>query len=224
MKNDLSNISWNGYKGRIFSKKSHQLNERRELLSKVREIWSEEKFRELPELERKSIAGTVGKIDLDGTSLKGYDWKLFGSMAGPGYFKKLIKDNSLDISSALDEIPFDGRVEQNHYKRFIDSYIFAFRNFERTGRVGPASRLLAMKRPDFFLCVTSKSAAYISKEFGVSRYSICKDFEHYWNKLVVPITNSNWWNTDPSSIEKEDIDLWHNRVILLDSLFYEESS
>ena len=48
--------------------------------------------------------------------------------------------------------------------------------------MGTASRLLAMKRPDLFLCVDAKNRTRIAKAFDVSAFSL-QTFEGYWDLM-----------------------------------------
>ena len=73
-------------------------------------------------------------------------------MRGNGKFNKQIGENNIEISNALDEIPLFGQITKNHFNKFIVHFINVFPG----KNLITASRLLAMKRPDVFVCLSSK--------------------------------------------------------------------
>jgi len=82
-----------------------------------------------------------------------------------------------------------------------------------------ATRLLAMKRPDVFVCLDSKNRSALCKDFGVVQSKL--DYDRYWNEIVERIFDSDWWiNPKP----KDDIekDVSNSRAAFLDSIYYEE--
>ena len=124
------------------------------------------------------------------------------------------------ISQALDYIPREGRVEYNHFKNFS-------REIQTLDKVvlGSATRLLAMKRPDTFVCYDGKNAKNLSNDFGsanllTGKLSTEERFELYWSEVICRIRDSAWWNT-PIPLIKEEKFVWKNRAAFLDSIFYE---
>lgn len=113
-------------------------------------------FNQLDEFQRKAIAGIIGSNEILGTGLEPFEWGAFGSMTGLGDFRNRILENDIHLSNALDFIPFTGVVTEDDYNGFSEEFILAFENSTRCGGVPTASRLLAMKRPDYFVCVNKK--------------------------------------------------------------------
>jgi len=72
----------------------------------------------------------------------------FGSMIGAGEFKKRLNNSPANVDAALNHCPI---ARSRQFKAFSIRY-----ELERAG-VATASRLLAMKRPDLFICIDSKS-------------------------------------------------------------------
>lgn len=106
-------------------------------------------------------------------------------MKGAGYFKQAINDNIPQISAALDEVPLTGEVTQDHFDRCLS----IFRNaFEKSG-IATATRLLAMKRRDYFVCLDSKNQDKLCEEFEIPKGV---DLNGYWEKVVERLTDSNW--------------------------------
>jgi HKD family nuclease len=161
-------------------------------------------FSDMSDEERKSIAG-FGRS-------KQLDWLWFGSMRAAGLFKQAINENNHQVSEALDEIPLSGEVTQEHF----DRYLYLFRNaFENSG-IATATRLLAMKRPDYFVCLDSKNRDSLCEEFKIPK-NIALD--GYWAKVVERITDSNWWNS-PEPQDAFEKRIWKCRAAFLDVRFY----
>lgn len=160
-------------------------------------------------LDRQKIGGL--------TYDKQYDFRWFGSMLGAGRFKHLIKENNPQLSKALDIIPFSGDINQDIYRIFIKEIKKAFPDGGVS--VAVASRLLAMKRPDIFICFDSKNRIKLAKAFNIAQ---SVNFDGYWNSIIERIIDSTWWQVPSPSggIEKR---LWNGRSAMLDALFYEKN-
>jgi hypothetical protein len=162
-------------------------------------------FNGLSQEERKRIAGFGRTEELD--------WLWFGSMKGAGYFKQAINQNNQQISDALDEIPVRGEITRSHFQRYVDAFRTAFEN----PATATATRLLAFKRPDYFVCLDSKNRRKLCKAFEISQ---SVDLDDYWEKVVERITDSNWWNSlEPA--EELERRIWKCRAAFLDVRFYE---
>ena len=135
----------------------------------------------------------------------------FGSMRGAGYFKDRLNNNPASLDAALDHIPRTGKVRKTAFDNFVTAY-----NWKGAG-VGHASRLLAMKRPDIFICIDSKNRASISSVFDVSASSL-QTFDGYWD-LMQRIWRCPWWRArrPQDALERR---IWNARVALLDSIYY----
>lgn len=158
----------------------------------------------MPLGDRKFVAGTTGEAG----------W--FGSMRGTGFFEKLVNRHPAKLDAALDHIPLKGAVSEKQFNAFAAGY-------ERDGgRMGTASRLLAMKRPDLFVCINSKNRGSknrdgIASAFGVPASSL-KTFAGYWDAMQ-RIWSCPWWKApEPKGAPARRI--WKARVALLDSLYY----
>ncbi|HZQ92382.1 MAG TPA: phospholipase D-like domain-containing protein [Terriglobales bacterium] len=161
--------------------------------------------------------GTLAKMPasdrqfVGGTSHEG-GW--FGSMRGAGYFKQKLNQNPASLDAALDHIPRTGKISKAVYDRFADAY-----QWERAG-VATASRLLAMKRPDLFICIDSKNRSSVAEAFGVSALSL-QSFDGYWS-LMQRIWHCPWWRA-PRPQHALERRIWDARVALLDSVYYVEN-
>ena len=183
--------------------------ERSELLEAVRIAFNEHQhFNEMELGLRKTIAGLPNNYN--------DHWAWFGSMKGAGYFHQAVNNNDANLSHALDHIPLQGAISRDCYDAYVGDFIRAFPN-GRDG-VGVASRLLALKRPDTFVCFDSKNRDRLCADFAIKKSSM--NYERYWEDVVDRITDSVWWNSSrPRDVQ--DRMIWNARAAMLDAIFYE---
>ena len=205
---DLVSLSWSEFVARVRAEQhppGHPLmQERHQVIREIRQLFAQAAhFCDLTYAGRRKIAGLVKNANPD--------FLLFGSMQAVGLFKQAIKDNNKGISLALDEIPLDGEISRDQYERFTDSFLKAFK---RSG-MALASRLLAMKRPDTFVCVNNENREGLFQAF---RLSPSRDAKAYWD-LIERVRASTWWKAPPPATGDEQ-DVWSARAAFLDALFY----
>lgn len=136
----------------------HGFEQRCDLLKRVRTAFdTTNQFRNMEIGLRKTIAGLPTDFD--------EHWGWFGSMSGAGYYHQAVRDNNPHLSLALDEIPITGAVTREHYEAYLAEFVKAFPN----GRHGVccASRLLALKRPDYFVCFDAKNKTELCRDFEI---------------------------------------------------------
>jgi hypothetical protein len=201
-------MSWVEYYGRVRDDKQHSAEGRLAVLEEAARLFrTHGRFAQISQEGRKGIAG-FGQSE-------GLDWLWFGSMKGAGYFKEAVNRNDPHLSDALDEIPLDGPVTRRDYEGYIRHFGLAFP--KGGGGVATATRLLAMKRPDYFLCLDSKNLAQLCDAFGISK---SVGYPEYWDAVVDRLADSVWWNVDVPEGEMERR-VWRCRAAFLDVLFYE---
>lgn len=206
----VMSMSWSQFLTAIKPDVHHNFLQRLDLLTKVSEQFKAiDHFNEMPLEVRKTVAG----LDSDFHEYS----KWFGSMMGVGYFKQAINKNNEHLSRALDEIPLEGAVTKAEFDAYIKHYLKAFPN-GRSG-LGTASRLLALKRPDTFVCVDAQNLRRLTKDFGMVKAGL--DYERYWEEIIMRIQDSPWWKSpEPkNALEKQ---AWHGRAAMLDAIFYDE--
>ena len=161
--------------------------------------------------ERKRIAGLVG-AKADGPPVFGYS-------ALPAD-KHILTKEPQQASAALDLIPIDRsqKVTKQIYEAFIDAFRAARPKTE--GLVAP-TRVLAMKRPDYFLCYNGQNKERLAELLGGVVLGT-DDYAAYWDAVVEPITNSPYWNS-PRPTDRDEAHVWDGRVAFLDSLCSEWS-
>jgi hypothetical protein len=179
---NLVTLTWADFFARV-RKEQHpghpqMMQERLQVLREIRQLFAQKAhFRELDYVGRQKIGGLFQSANPD--------FFLFGSMWPVGKFKQAVKDNNEGVSLALDEIPLDGDISKDHYQRFTDRFLKAF---ERA-RMAVASRLLAMKRPDTFVCVNKENKEGLIQAFGFDPH---RDPEAYWD-LIEKVRTCAWW-------------------------------
>lgn len=210
----IMEVDWKTYYKLVQSENNYNtLTERLKVISKIKSLFNSGKhFKEFSDNERKYIAGTLGK-----NQSKQFDedswW--FGHMGGNGLFAGAINSNNEKLSDALDNIPIKGSITKQNYDSFVEN----FNNAVKGNNVGCASRLLAMKRPDFFVCINGKNKNGLKEDFDDR--NIDKSFDNYWD-FILQVHESEWYKDQnpKTGIEKDVEDA---RVALLDSYYYEES-
>lgn len=185
----------------------HTLAARKIVLNFAQKQFQKTSFDEFSILARNRIAGLIKD--------KQADWKLFGSMARAIVFKAVILNNNQHISEALGKIPINGEVKKSDYENYILEYRKAFAQGKGVG-IATVTRLLAMKRPDYFLCVDGKNKDALCKDFDIQK-NITVD--NYWDRVVEKVKQCAWWQAEKPKNPKE-LTAWKYRVALLDVLYY----
>jgi len=208
---EIFKITWQEFFQRVQNDQHHSLHGRVKVLEAARDLFhSQSHFKDMTVEARKGIAGFGGDEEID--------WLWFGSMKPAGYFKQAVNQNNDHISLALDQIPLEGSLSSKQYRGFADLFQKAF---ESGGAgIATATRLLAMKRPDYFVCLDSKNKDRLCKAFGIPK-SI--RFDNYWDLIVERIIDSVWWCSEEPT-DPVEVAVWNGRVAFLDSLFYDPSA
>lgn len=204
-------MTWNEYVARAKKEdRGKSIGPRLDVLKAIQSLFRRFKsLRRMNYEDREKIAGLTYCEGDNGE----FCW--FGSMGGAGRFRHVIKDNNAHVSRSLDLIPFSGMVTKDMFDGFIKELKRAFP--DGGAGVAVASRLLAMKRPDVFVCLDSKNRRKLAEAFGISR---SVEFEDYWNSIVERIRDSTWWQV-PCPKRGLERRIWQGRAAMLDALFYE---
>jgi HKD family nuclease len=209
-------MTWGEFESLVKKDRHHSLERRLEVLAGASRI-----FAKSPSLvdmtgdERKSIAGTYHAQEAQPDSV---EWALFGTMVGQGDFKKLVNDRSPVLSRALDHIPLEGDVTEDHYRAYIKDFRVAFDGATHKGGVPTATRLLALKRPDRFVAVNDANKKGVCRAFGAAYTTLHLD--NYWERIAVPLTLAPFWRHPPprGGLQRA---IWDGRAALLDSIYYD---
>lgn len=201
-------MSWTQFLAYVQEDEHHGFEERCELLNQVRNAFQiTPHFQEMELGLRKTIAGLPNDLN--------NHWGWFGNMRGAGYYHQAVNNNNPNISRALDQIPLNGPVYRECYEAYLAEFVQAFPR----GRHGIAiaSRLLALKRPDYFVCFNSRNKEGLCQDFGIKPYHM--DYNRYWEEIIERITDSVWWNARRPT-EALACAVWDGRAAMLDSIFY----
>ena len=208
LESEMMRMSWTQYVARIRDAGDDHLRNWIELLKDIRTQFERTpRFEDLHVDVRAMIAG----LPNGRTKNQGY----FGSMRGDGYFHSAVKTAPTGISAALDCIPLNGPVTRQYYDRFVE--LFAPAVAGERQRPSVASRLLAMKRPDLFVCISKRNRTALAADFSIAASRI--DFDMYWSAIAERIRDARWWSQlRPATGQK--LDIWLGRADTLDAVFY----
>lgn len=209
-------LSWEKFVEGVENDDHHSLEGRLAILERAASLFSEHhSFAAMSRYQRKAIAGTYGTKE---ERLDDLAWAWFGTMFGQGDFKNIVNEAPDLLSSALDHIPADGDVTEEQYNDFVLDFVLAFQGKAHQGGIATASRLLMMKRPDFFVGVNNANRIGICDAFGTAATTL--NTGNYWNRVVIPMRNSPWW-LHPRPRKGIEGRIWDNRAALLDSIYYQ---
>jgi hypothetical protein len=223
----VTSLNWNDYYGMIeadtdlrrdrWPNRCLLLRPRLAVLQAVRGLFARHQhFLSINAPNRQRIAGVVRTLQ------NGIDFGWFGNMGSAGRFKGAISKNDSNLSQALDFIPRTGAVSLNSYLDYITHFRKAL---PKGGGIATATRLLAMKRPDTFVCIASANREALYRAFGIRSNSFDPGnnwAKMYWDEIIQKIKGSNWWKAvaPNGGVER---DVWDARAAFLDSLFYDYS-
>jgi hypothetical protein len=144
---------------------------------------------------------------------------LFGTTHSVGSFTHAVLTTPALIDRALDRIPFDSRRPVT--KAEFDSFFAEFQKFAKSlspprPAVGCASRLLAMKRPDSFVCVNGENRTRLARAFGFSDAEL-RTVSGYW-KLCEHLWSLSW-HRSPRPKSRYQLDAWKARVAVIDAVY-----
>lgn len=213
----LVNMTWHDYVSAVKAAKHHSFYERLALLRDAQTMLAGVgSFADLSSSQWKALAGVIGEKQKKDANLDNHDWDWFGSMKGAGGFANRVAERDHFLAAALDSIPRHGDVDERHYENFCKDFLRAFEHSKRSGDVATATRLLAMKRPDVFVCVSKPNREGIAKALSFAKSTL--NLDNYWAKVIEPMQLSPWYNTPkPSS---DDGELWEGRAAMLDAIYY----
>lgn len=219
---DLLNMDWPDYEEAIRrAANAETIPDRLEILGRTRRLLEGTSFDGLETIERRAIAGMVDREQAEPARLGPLDWKLFGSMLGAGEFQKRINLNNPHISAALEHIPPQGEVTKDQFDLYCEEFRRAFQGADRQPLVASITRLLALKRPDYFVCLDTRNRAGLGKDIGFAHTTL--DVSQYWDVVVEPLTQTKWWRADrPQGRPGQSGQLWDGRIAMLDVMYYDD--
>ncbi|WP_435276825.1 hypothetical protein ACMAZF_07780 [Psychrobium sp. nBUS_13] len=193
----------------------HGLEERLRLLDFVSKLDTST----LSELSVEDRLAFVGKHTNDhDTALYNFDVQWFGQTKTAKGFHELLSVNPAAFDDALSKIPDEGEVTQSQFADFVGSFMVAIISTGEKPSLAVATRLLAMKRPDQFVTISSTKLDELCQGLNIAKLKL-HDFEAYWTDVIGTIRTMPWYSSEQPSDESE-LALWNNRVVLMDLLFW----
>ena len=218
LESELLTYPWATFVEKVRGHGGVRFNNRLQVLSFARQFFRAHSFGEMSTTQQRMIAG-VFHSPKDASGVEALDWGHFGSMKSAGNFQSVVKEAPMALAEALAHIPRDGQVSETNYGNFVASFEAAFEQQGRPGGKGiaTATRLLAMKRPDTFLCVDDKNAIQLGERLKISR-SI--DLDGYWYSVVARLRRAHWNGESRPDVsdDSEEYALWLGRVALVDAI------
>ncbi|MDQ0036072.1 HKD family nuclease [Variovorax boronicumulans] len=211
---DPYKLDWPTYADFVFKEDgsaigSHTFDGRAKVLEKVKELFANATtFAGLPPDAHERIAGTVRTWPASEPN-----WHWFGAMKSPP-FRASLAQKTAKWSDALEAIPATGLIEEHHYRQFLQE------DPAKGDLAIPArSRLLAMKRPDVFVCVSERNSVGLARAFGFGMEGGALTTQTYW-PLIERIRETPWWRAERPIQAGDEQRLWDGRAAFLDALYY----
>ena len=209
---EIVNLDWPSYFRRVKAEARHHphldsTEERLKVMRTMKTLFSGR--RSLSDIDVGGWRRIGGFIKADGVN---YLW--FGSMRN-GHFQQAINNKDGRLALALDEIPVEGPVVRDHYAKFIQQYKTLSKD---EVWLATATRLLAMKRPDLFICFDGNNQAGLRTAFGFKGKI---GYEEYWDSIIDRIKDAVWWNAPAPAPGTEEREVWDARAAFLDALYYD---
>ncbi|MCF2910980.1 hypothetical protein L1285_22000 [Pseudoalteromonas sp. DL2-H2.2] len=136
------------------------------------------------------------------TGVYQFDVEWFASTKSAKGFHQLLADLPGEFDTALAHIPLEGEVTAQHYQEFVVAYLMAFSHSDEKPTLAPATRLLAMRRPDVFTPLVNSKLDPLCQALGIAKLTN-RDFERYWQDVVVAINKMPWFTTGSAADELE---------------------
>lgn len=168
----------------------HALDERLKLVAHCKALQTQS----LSEMIDEDLTALIGKHTAKhDTSIYDFDCEWFGSAKTSKVFIQLWQAQPSQFETAINCIPLEGEVSHADYTNFVSAYqaIFAENDLGAAPLI-PATRLLAMRRPDQFVALTNAKIDLFSQGLSVAKFNN-KDFDGYWRDLILTIRSFAWY-------------------------------
>lgn len=199
----------------------HGLDERLALLEYIERI-KEIPLAEMASLDRLAFAGK--HTNKHSHIEYNFDAEWFSSTKAAKVFHILLEQEPEKFDCALSHIPLTGDVTPKQYQQFSEAYkqIFAGYTVEKgcgeKAPLAPATRLLAMKRPDQFIALTNSKIDILCQGLSIVKFNGF-DFENYWQEMIGTLRTFAWWHQEKPEDERQ-LTLWKIRAILVDLFLF----
>lgn len=131
-----------------------------------------------------------------------FDVEWFASTKSAKGFHQMLADLPGVFDDALSNIPLEGDVALGNYQQFVIAYLSAFNGSDEKPTLAPATRLLAMRRPDVFTPISNSRLDALCSALGITKLNN-RDFERYWQDVVQSIHAMSWFKMANAGNELE---------------------
>ncbi|CAH9064386.1 hypothetical protein PSECIP111951_03337 [Pseudoalteromonas holothuriae] len=137
-----------------------------------------------------------------------FDVEWFSSTKNAKGFHQLLADLPGAFDEALAHIPAQGDVTEQDYQQFMIAYFMAFNGSDEKPTLAPATRLLAMRRPDVFTPISNSKLDALCSALGITKLNN-RDFERYWQDIVLTVHAMPWFKmpTPANELEQQLVDI-----------------
>lgn len=205
----IDDMTWDEYIANVYKENDNNegaVETRIKLLNHSRSLFaSVDKFNLLSYPNRACLAGYKKHFDEDPDNMDCY---FFGSTRRATDFTHSIK-NMGKMSKAIDIIPLKGKITLPMYEDYCSYF--------EGNPIACATRLLAIKRPDFFVCINNKNKESLCDDFGIPASQL--KLKNYWDLIICRIQDSTWYN-DHRILKGIDKYIKKYQSAMLDSVYY----
>ncbi len=206
--------SWNSYYSLLHSQ-AHELELPAclKLLNVADELLNQNNDLANSSEQQRFLIGGIN--DLNTQKQFNFNIQLLGDMQNFASFKKLLKNNPIDLNKLMKIIPSTGTIDGWHFMQFIDSYqqLFLANGFKQAP-LFPATKLLCMKRPDQFVALSDETSEIFYQAFSIKPIKKLQ-FQRYWDEVITPIQQTEWFKTD-QPMDTAQLPFHRVRVALLE--------
>lgn len=207
---EVVDLNWQDYYQRLtLLPAPYELSASLKLLNVVDQLMNQTDSEGLNNFSSSSLVERflIGGVEDSQTAKQyGFNTQLLGSMQGFGSFKKVLKNDPEGLAKLLKIIPASGGIDGWHFTQFVEAYqaLFATNGFKQT-HLFPATRLLAMKRPDQFVTISLDTLDFICQAFAIKTLKK-QDFQRYWDEIILTLHKSPWFNEEqPEDMQQAPI-------------------
>jgi len=201
------------------------LEERLALLDYLQSI-KEQPLAQMTEEDRLAFAGKHTREH--SLAIYKFDVEWFSSTKSAKNFHQLLKNHAQAFDLAIDCIPATGDVSFKNYQQFVTAYLDIFSRYGKGEKAAliPATRLLAMHRPDQFIALTTAKTDIICQGFDIVKLN-SHAFTSYWHDLIGTLRTMPWWHQpkpEENTDSERELILWQYRAILVDLFLFADES
>lgn len=168
----------------------HALDERLKLIEHCKNLQTQS----IAQMIDEDLSALIGKHTAKhDPSIYDFDCEWFGSAKSNKAFMQLWQAQPSQFEAALACIPLEGEVSHDDYLGFVAAYQAIFAENELgSAPLAPATRLLAMRRPDQFVALTNAKIELFCQGLSVDKFNN-KDFSGYWQDIILTIRSCAWY-------------------------------